>query len=111
MVDNFITEFDENHNVKRNIRSDKINITKKDWIVFNPIIFTNNDYDKSLGGESIILKTNFNYERIQSLFSNLSSLSIVELINLRNNYKSLNYSTTEVNIHLLKLFLYPFTWF
>ncbi len=107
LVDNFITEFDENHNVKRNIRSDKINITKKDWIVFNPIIFTNNDYDKSLGGKSIILKTNFNYERIQSLFSNLSSLSIVELINLRNNYKSLNYSTTEVNIHLLKLFLYP----
>ena len=49
LLDNFITEFDEEYNVKRNIRSDKINIAKKDWIVFNPIIFTNNDYDKNLG--------------------------------------------------------------
>ena len=45
--------------------------------------------------------------RIQTLFSNLSSLSLIELINLRDNYKNLNYSITEVNIHLLKLFLYP----
>ena len=45
--------------------------------------------------------------RIQTLFSNWSSLSLIELIKLRDNYKNLNYSITEVNIHLLKLFLYP----
>ena len=67
-------------------------------------IFVNNKYEeKSL----IEIETNFDMRRIQTLFSNLSSLSLIELINLRDNYKNLNYSITEVNIHLLKLFLYP----
>ena len=32
------------------------------------------------------LKSNFDYQKIQSLFSNLSSLSILELIDLKKNY-------------------------
>ena len=51
--------------------------------------------------------SNFNYEKIQSLFSNLSSLSILELINLRKNYKSLNYSIIEVDLQLHKIISYP----
>ena len=53
------------------------------------------------------LKTNFNLERIQSLFSNLSSLNILGLYELKN-YKSLNYSVTEIDLQLLKLISYPF---
>jgi lipopolysaccharide export system permease protein len=37
----------------------------------------------------------------------LSSLSLIELFDLRNNYKSLNYSTTEVNIQIQKILSYP----
>ena len=53
-------------------------------------------------------KTNFNYEIIQNLFSNMSSLSFIELIEMRKNYKNLNYSLTEIDLQLLKLISFPF---
>jgi lipopolysaccharide export system permease protein len=53
------------------------------------------------------LKTSFNFDRIQSLYSNLSSLNIFQLYELRENYKQLNYSLTEVELQLLKLATYP----
>ena len=108
LIDNFITEFDKNYNVKRNIWSDKINIKSTKWIIFNPTIFKENSYEKLEEDKILELNTNFNYEKIQNLFSDLSSLSLIELLNLRKNYELLNYSTTEINLHLLKLFSYPF---
>lgn len=108
LIDNFITEFDKNYNVKRNIWSDKINIKSTKWIIFNPTIFKGNNYEKLKEGEILELNTNFNYEKIQNLFSDLYSLSLIELLDLRKNYELLNYSTTEINLHLLKLFSYPF---
>ena len=44
---------------------------------------------------------------INSLFSNLSSLSILELIELRNNYNQLNYSTIDIDIQIQKIITYP----
>ena len=44
---------------------------------------------------------------MESLFSNLSSLSLLRLIDLRQNYKSLNYSTTDVEIQIYKIITYP----
>ena len=44
---------------------------------------------------------------INSLFSNLSSLTINDLISLRKNYISLNYSVTDIDSHLLKIISYP----
>jgi lipopolysaccharide export system permease protein len=55
----------------------------------------------------IKFKSNFNQKRIESLFSNLSSLSILELINLRQNYKLLNYSIVDVDMQIYKIFTYP----
>ena len=88
----------------RNIQSEKIDISKNKWTVYNPKIYENqtkNEY------ESLSKESNFNYERIKSLFSNLSSLSVLELFELRNNYKLLNYSTTEVNVQINKILSYP----
>ena len=107
LINNFITEFNENYEVERNIRSDKIDISKNNWIIFDPVIFTRNGYSQNIVNKKLIFKTNFNYEKVQSLFSNLSSLSLIELLNLRKNYKSLNYSTIEIDLHLLKLLSYP----
>ena len=104
LINNFITEFDENYSVTRNIRSDKINIAKKRWEIFDAKIYNKNDYELK---EKLNLKTNFDYERIQSLYSNLSSLNLYELFKLKENYKKLNYSLTEVNLQLLKLISYP----
>ena len=37
----------------------------------------------------------------------MSSLNIYELHELRKNYLKLNYSVTEINLHILKLISYP----
>jgi len=104
LKNNFITEFDNDFNVIRNITSDKIDISKNEWIIYNAKIFKKNDYKNS---EKIVLRTNFDQKRIQTLFSNLSSLNILELVELRENYKQSNYSVTEIDLHLLKLISYP----
>ena len=52
--------------------------------------------------------SNFNYEEISNLFSNLSSLTIWNLFELKNNYVSINYSTTEIDYHFQRIIAYPF---
>ena len=105
LIDSFITEFDINYNVLRNIKSKKINIKSYEWEIIEPEIFEKNI---SVKEDVIKIKSNFDYKRIQSLFSNLTSLSILELIELKKNYDLLNYSTTEVNMQIQKIFSYPF---
>ena len=56
----------------------------------------------------IKLQTNFNLDRVRTLYSNLSALNFFKLYELRENYKSLNYSITDVDLHLFKLISYPF---
>ena len=105
LIDSFITEFDSNYNVLRNIKSKKINIKSYEWEIIEPEIFEKNI---SVKEDIIKINSNFDYKRIQSLFSNLTSLSILELIELKKNYDLLNYSTTEVNMQIQKIFSYPF---
>ena len=104
LVDNFITEFNKNYEVIRNIQSKKIDISKKHWDIYNAKIYNRNDY---ILKEVLELKTNFDYKRIKTLYSNLSSLSIFQLFELKNNYKKLNYSLIEVNIQILKILAFP----
>ncbi len=102
--DAYISEFNENFEIIRNIKSKKIDITKKVWIIENAEIYIENN---KVVEEKLFFKTNFNYEIIQNLFSNMSSLSILELIKMRKNYKKLNYSMTEIDLQLLKLISFP----
>ena len=104
LLDVFITEFDENYNLSRNIRSEKVDIKNKDWEVYDPRVYKENTQTDL---KNLKIKSNFDYEKIQNLFSNLSSLSLIKLLQLRENYKQLNYSTTEVDIQLLKIISYP----
>jgi len=105
ILNGYISEFNKNFEIIRNIKSKKIDVSKPEWIIYNAEVFKQNfkeNYDM------LFLKTNFDYSIIQSLFSNLSSLSLIELVETRDNYKKLNYSLTDVNLQLLKLFSYPF---
>ena len=56
---------------------------------------------------TIALNTHFNEKKISGLFRNLSSLNILELIKLKADYKSIGYSTKEVESHLYKLLTFP----
>jgi len=46
-------------------------------------------------------------EKINTLFSNLSSLTMWELERLKKDYETLGYSTLEVNAHKHKIIAYP----
>ena len=104
LEDTFISTFDKNYNLLRNIRSDKIDIKNKEWLIYNASIYQKNTSNKS---NVLKFKTNFDLKRIESLFSNLSSLSILKLIDLRNNYKALNYSVIDVDLQINKILTYP----
>ena len=104
LIETIISEFDENFNIQRNIQSEKIDIKSKEWIAYDVTIYENNIVTKK---PKLEILSSFDYEKIQSLFSNLSSLSLFKLFNLKNNYKSLNYSTTEVDLQILKVISYP----
>ena len=104
LIDNFITEFNKNYEVIRNIQSKKIEVSKKQWVISNAKIYNNNDYEIK---EVLKINTNFNYKRITTLYSNLSSLNFFQIIELKNNYKKLNYSLTEVNMQILKIIAFP----
>ena len=41
------------------------------------------------------------------MYSNLSALNIFQLYELRENYRKLNYSLTEIDLQFLKLISYP----
>ena len=104
LINASITELDNEFNVINHIESEKIDISKKNWVLNKASIYQGN---KKIFKENIGFYSNFDYERIQSLFSNLSSLSIMELFELRKNYILLNLSTTEINLQINKIASYP----
>ena len=104
LIGNFITEFDNNYNVIKNIKSDKIDISKKNWLIFDAKVYEKNNYATF---ETFSLNTNFDLRRINSLYSNLSSLNLLGLYELRSNYKKLNYSIVDVDLQILNLLTLP----
>ena len=100
-----ITQFDKDFQLIKNIESEKANIENFNWQITNAVITKNNSF--STKQESVNFETNFNLEKINSLFSNLSSLTIWELNKLKNEYEALGYSVVEINSQKLKIYSYP----
>ena len=100
-----INEFDEDFNLIRIIKSKKVNISTQKWVISNPTIFSNNNSLPEIN--DIILIMHFNKEKINSLFENLSSLSVYKLLKLKKDYKLLGYSAIEVDSHLHRLYSLP----
>ena len=100
-----ITQFDANYKFVKTISAKKVDIKNRFWVIKNAMITKLNETTKMK--EEIIFESNFDREKISTLFSNLSSLNILELNKLKNDYKTLGYSTVLVNAHQLKLYSYP----
>ena len=97
----FINEF------RQNLRfSKKIIIENKSWLIKDALISDSKGKNKNI--KNYYLLTNLNYSDVNSLFSNLSSLNIFELNDLRKKYENINYSSTEVNSAIQKLISFPF---
>tara|TARA_B100000787_G_scaffold143618_1_gene113245 strand:- start:5707 stop:6780 length:1074 start_codon:yes stop_codon:yes gene_type:complete len=104
LLDVSITQFNKSFDILRVIKSDKINISRMTWEIFNPNILENG---KVTTLDEMILQSNFDLRKINNLFSNLSSLNMVQLFTLRKNYKLLNYSIIEIDSQLYKILTYP----
>ena len=104
LLDVTITKFSKNFDILSVVQSKKVDITSKKWKLFEPNILT--DTTNSALFESTF-KSNFDLNKINGLFSNLASLSVIDLIALRKSYLSLNYSVIDIDSHLLKIASYP----
>ncbi len=106
LINVLISQFDKDFNFLRLIDVKKINIKNKVWLIDDAKVTKNNKTIESQ--KTIVLSTNFDSEIISTLFSNLSSLNLLDLNELKTNYKALGYSTTAIGSHLLLLYTYPF---
>tara|TARA_B110000211_G_scaffold48065_1_gene52014 strand:- start:2671 stop:3744 length:1074 start_codon:yes stop_codon:yes gene_type:complete len=104
LLDVSITKFDKDFNILETLKSKKVDISSKNWKILNPTLFKNGSQNIF---EELIIESNFDLQKINNLFSNLSSLTMLDLITLRTSYISLNYSVTDINSHLLKIISYP----
>ncbi len=101
-----IVQFDEDFNFIRNVSAEKIDIKNKSWKSESVLI--NNEQESNQRINNYELKTNIDFRDINSLFSNLTSLSIFELNDLKNKYKDINYSSIEVDSAIQKIISFPF---
>ena len=100
-----ISIYDDEFRNQNNIIANEANITKKTWQISNAIIIDN--FGKVDEFDNFNFKTNFDYIKINSLFSNLESLSIFELYEQRKDFESVGLNTIEVDIYLNKIFSIP----
>ena len=105
LIDVVINQFDKNFELEQTIQANKINISKNLWVINEPTITKENISNTNI--KSYDLQTSFNTEKINSLFSNISTLNLLELFNLKKDYENLGYSSKEIQIHLLNLFTTP----
>ena len=83
-----------------------LNIEDKVWKSKSVLLSTEQDSNQRVN--DFQLSTNINFQDINSLFSNLTSLSIFELNELKNKYNDINYSSIEVDSAIQKIFSFPF---
>tara|TARA_B110000037_G_scaffold131748_1_gene149697 strand:+ start:1738 stop:2811 length:1074 start_codon:yes stop_codon:yes gene_type:complete len=104
LLDVSITRFNKDFEFVEMIQSKKIDISNNQWKIFKPTILSNNNTNIL---NKLIFESNFDLKKINGLFSNLSSLTFLQLIELRKDYITLNYSVTDIESHLFKIISYP----
>ena len=100
-----ITRLDRNYKLINTIVSEKAIIEKKEWFLTNVKIYSEDKKTESY--KNYTYNSSFNEEIISNLYSNLNSLNIIQLMKLRDNYKSIGYSSTDVKLHLNKIYSLP----
>lgn len=101
-----IFKFDKNFKLAQVTLSSNIDVSKTTWVISKPTITIDNQ--SKIYENDIKMKSNFNKVKINTLFDNLSSLSVKELYNQRSEFAQLGYSTIEIETHMHRLFSFPF---
>jgi lipopolysaccharide export system permease protein len=104
LKDVVITQFDNEFLPKKYIYGEIADIKKNNWIIKRAVVIEDNVRTIN---NNFVFRSNFNSEKINTLFSNLTSLTIWELFILRDEYASVGYSVKEINLHLQKIYSFP----
>ncbi len=105
LIDVEIVKLNNNFEYLSTISAKEVNIRNKLWVIENALILKEDNTRKI--EEKVELKTNFNFEKINNLYSDLSSITLWGLINLKEDYKTVNYSTVEIDYQFNKIISYP----
>ncbi|MDA7830382.1 LptF/LptG family permease [Candidatus Pelagibacter sp.] len=97
---------DNNFSLIEKIFTPEINISKNEWLMTDAIIVKENGKTSKIN--DYVFYSNFNYQKINNLYSDLSSLTFLGLLKLRKDYQVIDYSVTDLNIHIISLYAYPF---
>ena len=104
LLDVSITQLNKNFEIINVIYSNKVDISSFEWKIYKPLILKDNT---EINLNEIVVQSNFDLQKINSLFSNLSSLTLFKLFELRKSYKALNYSLIDIDSHLYRVISYP----
>ena len=97
---------DDKFSLTKKIFSAEANISKNEWLMKDVII--TNKVGKTSRTNNYVFYSNFNYQKINNLYSDLSSLTFLGLLKLHQDYQAINYSLIDLNIHITTLYAYPF---
>ena len=104
LLDVSITQLNKSFEIINVIYSNKVDISSFEWKIYKPLILKDNT---EINLDEIVVQSNFDLLKINSLFSNLSSLTLFKLFELRKSYKALNYSLIDIDSHLYGVIFYP----
>ena len=105
LKDVVITVYDTDFRNQKNIIAKTANIAKKNWKIKDAIEIT--DIGKKKKIDLLTFETNFDYMKINSLFSNLESLNIFQLLKQKKDFENVGLSVSDIKIQLNKIFSIP----
>ena len=100
-----VIKLNQNFEYINTVTAEKFNIENNLWTAKDAIII-NKDNSRIIK-ENMTLNTNFDFEKISNLYSDLSAITFWGLIELKKDYKTVNYSTVEIDYQFQKILSYP----
>ena len=100
-----ITTFDEEFRNEKNIIANEAIIDSYNWDLKNAIIVDSAGSKETF--ETLSFKTNFDYIRINSLFSNLESLNIFQLFKQKKDFEKVGMTVSEIEFQINKILSLP----
>ena len=101
-----ISQLNMDFSLEKTIIAKEADINNKQWDIRDIKIFQSNG--KKIKQDKMVFNSNFDLEKINNLFSNLSSLNIFQLKSHYDDYKSFGYSTLDIESYINKIFALPF---
>ncbi len=100
-----ITIYNEEFRYERNIIAKEAIVNTQAWQLNKAVIIDSSGKKENL--ELINFKTNFDYMKINSLFSNLESLNVLELVKQKKDFQSVGLNVSDINLYLNKIISLP----